>query len=294
MGNIRYEAPEETKFLEDYKLLYSSHSRYETDWNSCPHVHHFAELFYVVNGEGTFSVEEERFPIRRNDLVIVNPNVAHTEYSSRKLPLEYIVLGVEHLHFEKIDGRQYLVFQNSGNSEEKRNLDFYFQTIQGEMSRQREGYMKVCQCLLSALILLLMRRAGQKAELLPTEYASRECSRARRYMDYNYKEEITLDRLAEVAGLNRYHFAHMFTRYYGQPPMNYLTQRRIAVSRELLVSTDMTIAAIASQCGFSSQSYYAQSFRKFCGESPAQYRKKQKERTISGEKTAVRPAAQKE
>lgn len=287
MGNIRYEVPEEAKFLEDYRLLYSSHSRYETDWNSCPHVHHFAELFYVADGEGTFSVEEESFPIRRNDLVIVNPNVAHTEYSSRKFPLEYIVLGVEHLHFEKKDSRQYLVFHNAENSEEKRNLDFYFRTIQAETSRQKEGYTKVCQCLLGALILILMRRTGQKAELLPTEHASRECSRARRYMDYNYKEEITLDRLAEIAGLNRYHFAHMFTRYYGQPPMNYLTQRRIAVSRELLVSTDMTVAAIASQCGFSSQSYYAQSFRRFCGESPAQYRKKQKERTAEKEKTVV-------
>lgn len=273
MGNIRYEVPPGTDFLPEYQLLYAAHSRYETDWNSCPHVHYFSELFYVVDGEGTFCVEDENFSIRRNDLVVVNPNIVHTEYSSQKHPLEYIVLGVEHLCFEKKDSSQYLVFHSPEKEEEKKDIDFYFRTIHREMSREQEKYAQVCGYLLGALIILLMRRTGEKAEFLPTEHASRECSRVRRFIDYNYKNEITLDTLAGIAGLNRYYFSHVFTKYYGQSPMNYLNRRRITASQELLASTDMTIAAIASQCGFSSQSYYAQSFKKTCGQSPAQYRK---------------------
>ena len=119
-----------------------------------------------------------------------------------------------------------------------------------------------------------MRRTREKAELLPTERVSRECSRARRFIDFNYQDEITLESLAAIAGLNKYYFAHAFTKYYGQSPMSYLNQKRITTSQELLVSTDMTVAAIASQCGFSSQSYFSQSFKKSCGQTPAEYRKK--------------------
>ena len=56
--------------------------------------------------------------------------------------------------------------------------------------------------------------------------------------------------------------------------MSYLNQRRLITGQELLSSTDMSVAAIASQCGFSSQSYFSQSFKKYCGMTPAEYRKK--------------------
>lgn len=274
MGNIRYAVPPDTDFMMEYRLLYATHSKYEKDWNSYPHAHYFAELFFVADGEGTFCVEEETFPIRKNDLIVVNPNIVHTEYSSREHPLEYIVLGVERLCFRLEDHRQYLVFHNRESGGDNGNISFYFRTIQEEMSKEQEKYAQVCQYLLGALIIRLMRRTREKAELLPTEWVSRECSRARRFIDFNYQDEITLESLAAIAGLNKYYFAHAFTKYYGQSPMSYLNQKRITTSQELLVSTDMTVAAIASQCGFSSQSYFSQSFKKSCGQTPAEYRKK--------------------
>lgn len=274
MGNVRYAAPADKDFMTDYKLLYATHSRYEKDWNSCPHAHYFAELFYVADGEGKFCVEEETFPIMRGDLVVVNPNIVHTEYSSRKNPLEYIVLGVERLCFQMKDHRQYLLFHNRMSREENQEIEFYFRGIQREMSEEKEWYGQACQHLLEVLIIQLMRRTGERAELLPTERVSRECSRVRRFIDFNYQDEITLETLAGIAGLNKYYFSHMFAKYYGQPPMSYLNQRRLITGQELLSSTDMSVAAIASQCGFSSQSYFSQSFKKYCGMTPAEYRKK--------------------
>ena len=118
------------------------------------------------------------------------------------------------------------------------------------------------------------RKASGRERRLPTERVSRECSRVRRFIDFNYQDEITLETLAGTAGLNKYYFSHMFAKYYGQPPMSYLNQRRLITGQELLSSTDMSVAAIASQCGFSSQSYFSQSFKKYCGMTPAEYRKK--------------------
>lgn len=65
MGNIRHSfntSNQETTFSQmPYRLLYSSYSKYEQDWESYPHTHYFSELFYVLNGCGSFIVEEESF-----------------------------------------------------------------------------------------------------------------------------------------------------------------------------------------------------------------------------------------
>lgn len=166
MGNIRYAVPPDTDFMMEYRLLYATHSKYEKDWNSYPHAHYFAELFFVADGEGTFCVEEETFPIRKNDLIVVNPNIVHTEYSSREHPLEYIVLGVERLCFRLEDHRQYLVFHNRESGGDNGDISFYFRTIQEEMSKEQEKYAQVCQYLLGALIIRLMRRTRENIMVL--------------------------------------------------------------------------------------------------------------------------------
>ena len=93
MGNTRH-CLEENKVsnFDGLKLLYVSTSKYEGDWQSILHSHPFSELFYVVRGSGSFVTEGTEFPVSKNDLVIINPHVQHTERSLQTTPLEYIVL----------------------------------------------------------------------------------------------------------------------------------------------------------------------------------------------------------
>ena len=84
---------------EQFQLRYISISKYEGDWQSLPHTHHFSELFYVLRGEGAFYIENEKVPVKTDDLVIINPYVEHTEKTLPNDPMEYIVFGVEGLAF---------------------------------------------------------------------------------------------------------------------------------------------------------------------------------------------------
>ena len=58
------------------------------------HTHSCTELFYCLSGEGQFLLSGQLFPVKPDDMVIVNPQVEHTELSLNASPLEYIVLGV--------------------------------------------------------------------------------------------------------------------------------------------------------------------------------------------------------
>lgn len=95
MSIQRYQLKNRKLDKMSFHLLYISTSRYEGDWHSTPHAHHCTELFYVSSGKGSFLVNDDVFDVKADDLIIVNPNVMHTEMSRDESPLEYIVLGIE-------------------------------------------------------------------------------------------------------------------------------------------------------------------------------------------------------
>ena len=90
----------------------------------------------------------------------------------------------------------------------------------------------------------------------------------KRYLDNNYREDISLDTLAEVAHINKYYLAHTFQKAYGISPITYLNRRRIEESKYMLGNTGYSLAQISELMGFSSPSYFSQCFRKAEGLTP--------------------------
>ena len=90
MGNERFDIsiPKEYLTRDKARLLYVSSATYGGDWISTPHTHYCSELFYVIDGVGQFQVEDNIFPVSANDLVVINPNVSHTElgFNARLYP----------------------------------------------------------------------------------------------------------------------------------------------------------------------------------------------------------------
>ena len=67
--------------LSRAKLLNVSSAKYGGDWHSVPHTHSYAELFYTLGGNGQFRIGDKLYPVHQNQLVIISPNVIHTEVS---------------------------------------------------------------------------------------------------------------------------------------------------------------------------------------------------------------------
>ena len=141
-----------------------------------------------------------------------------------------------------------------------------------EADRSLDGCETVCQDLLEVLLIWLVRCTTislQLEEAAPTE--NRECAEIKRYLDTNYREDISLDLLAELAHLNKYYLAHTFQREYGISPITYLNRRRIEESKHMLGNTSYSLAQISELMGFSSPSYFSQCFRKAEGMTPNEY-----------------------
>ncbi len=271
MSTKRYDVAEnKSTHIGESRLLYISSAKYGGDWESTPHSHQCTELFYVVGGAGGFQIESETFQVKAHDLVIINSNIQHTETSLNSAPLEYIVLGVEGLELIRPSdhGGRYFILNLKSLSDSVLPI---MRIMLSEVEQQKPGADSVCQNLLQALLIQLIRITQASPE--STVRATRkECATAKWYIDAHYKEKITLDVLAKVCGVNKYYLAHSFTEEYGIAPIQYLKNKRIEESKYLLSTTDYPIGVIVQTLGFSSASYFARMFQTAVGVNPSEFR----------------------
>ena len=257
------------------KLLNIASARYGGDWHSVPHTHNHMELFFIVGGKGQFLIDDRLHPVNANNLVIINPDVIHTEVSLNAQPLEYIVLGV--------DG---ITLANSETSNGQFSILDYYESVEvagclrnilREMEQKNPGYEDVCQAYMEILIIRLMRITALSVPTEPqTISANRQCAAVRRYIDLHFKEPLTLEQLAAEGHMNKYYLSHAFKREYGISPINYMISKRIEESKYLLAETDLSMSQIAQLLGFSSLSYFSHVFHRTQSTSPKDYRNSQK------------------
>ncbi len=100
---------------------------------------------------------------------------------------------------------------------------------------------------------------------LPPARAQRICE----FIDANLDQSISLESLAEMAGLSTYHFARAFKQTLGMPPHCYVLQRRIERAQQMLRDTDLSLSEIALSAGFSDQSHLTRHFRRLTGVPPS-------------------------
>jgi AraC family transcriptional regulator len=84
--------------------------------------------------------------------------------------------------------------------------------------------------------------------------------------------DLSLEGLANAAGLSITHFSQMFRQSTGQSPHQFVLHRRIERAKEMLRTAENRVLDVAVACGFKSQEHFARVFRSVCGASPTQYR----------------------
>lgn len=258
------------------KLLNVASAKYGGDWHSVPHTHNHVELFYIIGGKGQFLINDDLYPVNTNHLVIINPNVIHTEVSLNAQPLEYIVLGIDGIELSINDtaNGQFCILDHF----ESVDISSCLRNILREMEMKQPGYEDVCQAFMEILIIRLMRSTGLSVPNgIPSVSSHRQCAAIRRYIDLHFKESLTLDLLAEEAHMNKHYLSHAFKREYGISPINYMISKRIEESKYLLTETDLSLSQISQLLGFSSLSYFSQVFRKSQSIPPIEYRQNSKQ-----------------
>lgn len=92
------------------------------------------------------------------------------------------------------------------------------------------------------------------------------------FIQKNFRKKISLEDIAAAGAVGQSKCCKLFDQYFSQSPNVYLNRYRLEKSIRLLRTTDLSITEIALSTGFSNGSYYAETYRKWLGQSPTQFR----------------------
>lgn len=95
------------------------------------------------------------------------------------------------------------------------------------------------------------------------------------YISDNYPDSISLGHLAKIAGMNPKYFCRYFRSMTGRTPIDYLNYYRVECACEMLSTKNISIKETAISCGFSDESYFVKTFRKYKNTTPKQFTKKE-------------------
>jgi AraC-like DNA-binding protein len=103
-----------------------------------------------------------------------------------------------------------------------------------------------------------------------------QARRAKEFLGAKLYGDVSLASVAAECNLSVSYFAHAFRRTFGRPPHRWLLEHRIDAVKNLLQTSRLSLAEVASQCGFADQSALSRSFKRILGESPGEWRRSRK------------------
>lgn len=230
-------------------------------------------ILYTINGRGVLNYNGEEYSLRKGDCFFIDCMKRHKYYTYDDSGWEFLWL-----HFYGATSAGYYdEFVKNGfrivNVIDKENCNFEteFQNLL-EINKEKQAFHEVRSSsgitkLLTAL--LTLDPSSQVREKRVPEYIRG----AIQYIDKHFKENMSLDELARMQHVSKYHLSREFKRYYGINIRDYIINSRITYAKELLKYTDITINEIAYSCGINNVSHFINLFSDREDMTPLAYRK---------------------
>ncbi len=238
------------------------------------------ELHYVAAGEGLLNSGGEQYRIHPGTVFMTGPGVEHEQISDPENPMtEYCVyLKTEQRECpqkeslsEKFTGT--LFWMSYDGSSLHPIIKSTFSELEGSML----GRELMIESLMRQLILSMIRLydsgkipAGSVSERRPSADLSYLIIEEAFLYDY---KSVTLDSLSKKLGLGSRQTERLLKEHYNKTFQQKKTESRMFAARTLLRESSKSIGTIAEELGYSSCEHFSWSFKKYCGQSPSEYRR---------------------
>ena len=248
--------------------------------------HEEIEIKYFTEGTSTVLIDTEPIVTRPGDIILINPYEFHSTLSVGENSGKYnlLMIGMDLFSSKNLDnfdmkhlllGRR-IRFNNMirGNSRIKQVI----LNIIEEMTAKEDSYELVVRGLVLELFALLLRSEVK-------DVISEECINdnirfydsiepAIEHIRTRYDSDITVDELANLCKMSKFHFCRIFKRATNMTAIQYLTEYKLSIADVMLRNSDTSISEIAHISGFDDESYFSRCYKKSRGVSPKAVRSK--------------------
>lgn len=232
---------------------------------------------YVVEGRGYLNVNGENYAATAGDVYILRKKTTHTYWSDARYPWVKIFFNIRGSLAEKIldeyqlGGTGRVVLGADGLEQDFRDM---LGSLMDSTVGQTERFDKATVDFLRIIIKLtnMQRAAGvHKDDLMSVE---KEMNTLIEYITMNPRRIVSNQELADVIFRSKDYVIKRFFANFGVTPYDYQIQQKIFSAKNMLANMNLSVKEIAGSLGYDDQHYFSYMFKKRCGMSPTQYRKK--------------------
>ena len=246
------------------------------------HWHRSIEIFMVFEGHLKFYLNDLEQKLNPGEFVLVNSNEIHAIDSPE--PNKTVVIQIPLKTFsDYFTGEQYIRFTHESKKQDVQVVDLiremfaaYGKKETGYDMRVKSGYYMLLYLLVS-----VYRELDVKDELLKQNRKLDKLTPITNYMKEHYREELSLEALAEVFGYAPAYISRMFQKYAGINYKDYLQGVRVEYAFAELNRAEHTVSEVAFHHGFPSSRAFSKAFQKKYGMLPSAYLQRKTESSHS-------------
>ncbi len=245
------------------------------------HFHEFDKLVLLLAGRVNYLVEDQSYPLRPWDVLLVKHHAIHKALIDRSEPYERIIVYLDRAYFDRVlpeaglmdcferadRSGQHLLVPDQGQREElSRTLAAFEQA--------REDGRFGAEAMRDTLMMQMLIQIGRMGAAAParSEQEDPKMRKVLSYINENLAGELDVDSLAELVYLSRYHFMRLFKAQTGSTVHAYVRQKRL-LSAARLIREGVPAGKAAADSGFGDYSAFHRAFKESFGISPGELKK---------------------
>ena len=250
------------------------------------HMHEEYEIYYLLEGERYYFIEDDTYHIKTGAFVFVDQNEIHKTGSAGTSSFHDRImlslsgqtinpflhkLGYSSLEYFFVHQRIFPMDETNQNY-----LNGLFEFMRRELRDKEDGYEDLVKLKIVEMLLFLSRcqkKLPAEAELsLSTSAKHKKVREATTYIRENYQSSLSLQVVAEQLYVSKGYLSRIFREVTGVNITDYINIQRIKHAKELLTGSNFNITEISELTGYDSITYFEKVFHKYTGISPLKYR----------------------
>lgn len=249
------------------------------------HFHEFDKVVLLISGKVDYAVENETYALKPWDVLLVKHHCIHKALIDKTEPYERIIIYLDGKYFDRAiqsarlmdcfeqadKNGQYLFTPDDG---QRKELEELLNAYEKASSDRRYGFEAMREmCIMQILIHInrIASDADDAAESMESGYDPK-IQKVLSYINENITVELSVDALADLVYLSKYHFMRLFKAQTGTTVHAYIRQKRLLYAARL-IRAGIPVSQAAAEAGFADYSTFHRAFKESFGIAPGQLKK---------------------
>lgn len=266
---------------KDFEVFYYNDTKLH---HVSAHVHDYYELYFFIEGDLDYKIEEKSYSLQYGDYLLIPPNKPHQPiFKSHEIPYRRFVLWISKECYHRLcqlssDFSYSFDYVIQSEAYHFRTDYIVHQKIQGALLELIEDLNGTApfketnsNLLLASLLIELNRITYNKLHQVSPSYQNVLYLNICDYINSHLGEDLSLDTLSEFFYASKYHISHIFKDNMGISLHQYILKKRIHASKNSVLSGE-SLSKIYSEYGFKDYTSFYRAFKKEYGLSPKEFK----------------------